>query len=310
MARLWGILGVCGLVACAGDPGRLTNARAALPQLAPETASLLVESAGGLVRFDLGARRGEELAPSRYHLLTRSPDASVLVLGDDDTNLYVRRSDESRIRRIVQLDGRTGAVALRPDGTVIAVARHADFSLPQSEWAKTEDNGLFFIDTRTLEVRTLGKTQDVHLTGLAWTLDGSQLVTSSFTNTTERVDVASLKREPLAAYPREGLAGSRGNAPSACQRTGQQLSLRGWGGDDGIDLKDADGKTRRLVLVEGRKRGFHDHLPTISSFFFTGESCRHAVFIFQQQVWLVDVQTGVVENLLSGYSATLLTGKH
>ncbi len=297
-------------MACAGDPGRLTNARAALPQLARETGSLVVESAEGLVRFDLGAHRREELAPSRYRLLTRSPDASALALGDSETNLYVRRSDDGRIRRVAQLDGRAGAVAVRPDGTVIAVARHADFSLPESEWAKTEDNGLFFIDTRTLEVRTLDKTQDVHLIGLAWTLDGTQLVTSSFTNTTERIDFASLKREPLAVYPREGLAGSRGNAPTACERTRQELSLRGWGGDDGIDLKDADGKTHRLVLIEGRKRGFHDHQPTISSFFFTGESCRHAAFIFKQQVFIVDVQTGLIEDLLSGFSATLVPGQH
>lgn len=113
-----------------------------------------------------------------------------------------------------------------------------------------------------------------------------------------RLDLATRARARVATEPDATVP--RGSP--VCARTGARLELRGWRGDGGIDLREASGATRRLVTVEGRKRGFHDYQPTIYNPFFS-ESCRYGVFELGGAVWVVEVETGVVGQVSLGGGA-------
>ena len=48
-----------------------------------------------------------------------------------------------------------------------------------------------------------------------------------------------------------------------------------------------------MVVVEGRERGFHDYMATISEEFLTRD-CRYVVFYFDNGLWVAEVATGKV----------------
>jgi len=285
------------LAACGGSPGRMTNPRREPASFVTERQGLLVVTPAGLTRVQLDGSGAEALFPPGYNLLAMTADASVVVLGDKDTNLFLRAAGASQVRRVPELDRRVGAVALSPDGARVAVARHADFSQPQALWPKSEDDAIWLVDTRSLAVEVVPKSRDELVTSLAWERDGRGLVLGMFGSGTVRLDLASRRRAKLEAWPANTLLPPTGSP--TCARTGARLELRGFRGDEGIDLREASGATRRLVTVVGRKRGFHDYQPTVRGPVFT-ESCRYALFEFGPAVWVVEVATGVVGQVVMG----------
>jgi hypothetical protein len=288
------------LASCAGAPGRLTNPRREPASFVTERQAFLVVTPAGLTRVQLDGSGAETLFPAGYNLLTMTPDASVVVLGDQNTNLFVRRAGSTEVRRVPELDRRVGSVALSPDGVRVAVARHADFSQPQALWSKSEDDAIWLVDTRSLAVEVLPKSRDELVTSLAWQRDGRGLILGMFSSRTVRLDLASRTRAPLETRPTELLVPQSGGP--VCARTGARLELRGFRGDQGIDLREASGATRRLVVVEGRTRGFHDYRPTVRDPIFS-DSCRYALFEFGAGLWVVEVETGVVGHVIVGGAA-------
>jgi len=286
------------LPACGGSPGRITNEQRAPGAFVTERQSFLVGTPSGLTRVQLDGSGAQSLVPPSYGLLAMNADASVMVLGDKDTNLYVR-DGSGQIRRVPQLDGRVGSAALSPDGARVAVVRHADFGQPQGVWSQSEDDAVWLVDVRTLAVEVLPKSRNELVTRLAWERDGKGLLLGMFSSGTLRLDLATRARTPLGKDLAEVAAPSGGSA--TCAATGARLELVGFRGDEGIDLK-GPGAARRLVTVVGRKRGFHDYQATIRNPIFAA-SCRYALFEFGAALWVVDAEKGVVGKVIEGYEA-------
>ena len=72
-------------------------------------------------------------------------------------------------------------------------------------------------------------------------------------------------------------------------------------GDLGLELEDAEGNRRQLVTIVGHERGwFHDYRPLISRLFVTPD-CDHVVFTFDRKIWVVEIATGHVGRLATGW---------
>lgn len=278
-----------------GSPGKLANQRRDPSTFVTEHQAMLVKTEAGLVRIMLDGSGRQQVVSGRYGLEAASQDGRVLVLEDSDTNLYIY--DGQQPRQVHELDRRAGATDVTQDGSRVAVTRHADFSKPQSTWSTTEDDAVYLIDPHTLAVEIVPKTRDELVTQLWWEADRKGLTLLMDNFDTVRLDLATRERENLAARPERDwhrLGSDR------CARTGEVLAVRGWKGDQGIDIAG-----RRLVIVEGRSRGFHDYIGTITSAVFT-PSCRYVVFEFGRSVWVADVASGTIGELIQGGDPLLL----
>jgi len=296
------LLAALAALGCGGSPGRLTNERKDPSAFVTEKQPLLVATPSGLVRIALNGSQREAIAPAGYHLEALTADGKMLALGDSDTNLYILDATvPDRVpRRVPELDRRTGPVAIKPDGSVVATTKHADFDTPQRTWGRTEDDTVYLVDTRTLAVTVIPKTRDELVTGLRWEPDGSALVLAMFNFEEVRLDLATRARAVVKTTPEPfPERGSR-----TCDRTGEKLEPRR-GGDEGFDIVARTGAARRLIVIEGRSRGFHDYLSTVREPVFT-PSCRYVVFGFGDSVWVADAATGTVGNIAVGGDVRLL----
>jgi len=300
---------VLALSGCAGNPGRLANAVAPIHAFVHAHDPIYVATGGGLVRVDLDGRHRRRLASARYHLLSISDDGAVIAFGDDDTNLYVMHASDRKIVRVHALDGRAGAVALSPDGRVLAAARHVDFALPESEWEANEDDAVYLVDTTSLNVRRLAPEKKQLVTSLFFSKNGRFLWLGLMDFSHERIDLSTGRRRATGRTPPAPLSVPGDRAPVLCVRSGAKLRPRGFGGDHGLDLVARDGSVRRLVVVKDRRRGFHDYLPTIRAPFFS-RSCRYVVFVFRGKVWVTEVATGKTGVLSSGGAPFTLPAAH
>ncbi len=122
-----GVLGI--LSGCPGTAGTLVNEQAADLSFVTVDDYIYVDVATGLTHVRLD---GEVLFPvfsGDYSVQAITPDRSVWVLSDSNTNLYLMYGSGGAIKRISELDGRASGVAISPDGKRVAASRHADFSL-------------------------------------------------------------------------------------------------------------------------------------------------------------------------------------
>lgn len=87
-------------------------------------------------------------------------------------------------------------------------------------------------------------------------------------------------------------------ASTALQRGRKSLCVDG-GGDEGLDLVASNGDITRLVVIEGRERGFHDYQATIRDPFFV-DGCRYVAFVFDGKVWLAETASGKIGQLAVG----------
>jgi len=286
-------------------PGKLINEQKDPAAFVTEQQALvMIPAEGGLVRMNLDGSGREVLAPPGYGIEAMTLDGRMFVLGDKDTNLYVldATAPQRAPRQVHALDRRAGPVALRPDGGLIAVARHADFGQPQARWGESEDDAVYLVDPHTLAVDVIPPARKELVTGLAWTPDGSALVLGMFNNDEVRLELATRTRTVVHDEP----PFVRGAGTRTCARTGERVERRGGQGDDGVDIVSRAGQTRRLIIIEGRTRGFHDYLGTVNDAVFT-PSCRYVVFEFLRAVWVADVATGVVGKLAEGGDPRLLS---
>lgn len=283
----------------------MTNPERPTAQLVKDHDVLLVDTTSGLVRIAIDGTNRTPVAPAKYRVLDYSPHGDVLVMSDSDTNLYFHDGSSATPRRVSPLDNRAGNAALRPDNKVVAVTRHADFDLPQSDWGKTEDDAVYLIDVATLAVDVIPKSRDELVTSLSWYPDGKTLFLGMVNFDRVRLDVAARTHTKTTESPYPDGASRLPRAHPSCERTGETLVPGDKHGDAGIDVVDKAGVARRLIVIEGRSRGFHDYLATVNDIGFTS-SCRYAYFTYLRTVWIVDVASGEVARLIEGWTPRLL----
>ncbi len=301
-----GVLLVLGLscfsacASCQGSMGTITNPRKELHEFVSERTWVWYVSATGTHRIRLDGTGQDQFLPPGFFIEDVSADGAVFAVGDQETNVYVLREQDRELRRVPEpaLAGRVSEVALRPDGRSMAVARHADFDTPQSTWRETKDDQLFLVDTEVLTARSIPPSMKAGVLALAWAADGEALWLRTET-TNQRIDADTGERRAGLPWPTERLVPGWRARQTTCPGTGEIVVEREEGADEGLELQSPSNGTRALVTVQGRERGFHDYLPTIDHFFFTG-SCRYVVFEHDRTIYVVDVSSGDVGVLAEG----------
>lgn len=273
---------------CAGSPGTLTTR--IVPNAIDSEAALVYRSERGTERIELSGANRSHLYGPQFHLQALNDDGTVHLLGDSSTNLYVWRAGTSPIR-IRPLDGRTGTVALSPDGSTAVASKHADFDRPQSQWSDSENDALWVIDTASHQViATIPASQPGLVTRMRF-VDGRHvaIAVDDFSGDVDRQDVdldalsRSPRHEPLPAPPQ-----------LSCDSVGQLEA-----DDEGLSLRRPDGGKAELAKVEGRVRGFHDHQPTFSDTMWV-DGCRFVVFGYRHDLYVFDLGAETTSLLVEG----------
>lgn len=286
------------LTACpAGSPGEMTNTIADDLSFVTDDDLIYVHHRTGLDQIRVNGTDEAPIYGEGYSFQDVTDDATLWALGDSQTNLYLLNAPGTEPRRVPELDGRTSAVAIHPEGTLVAATRHADFDLPQGQ--QVDDDAIYLIDPTTLDVSVLPATSNAWLFQLYWSHDGTTLYASGHEGNV-RIDPTTNTREPIASIPAEGVRRPRINR-DLCEATGERLVTD----DEGIWRVFPSATRESLVTIEGRERGFHDYASTINGASYT-RSCDYVVFVFQDTVWVAEVATGLVGRLREGQSVRLI----
>lgn len=298
VAALLSILGVGGCPEYA--PGTIQNPSTG-PMAASDAWIFVTTPAGDLVRARVDGSAAETVVAAPLRVVDADAGATIFVLSDADTNLYLQREGGAP-RPIPALAGRLGDACLSADGRLVAAIRHADFSTPQATWR--DDDAVYVIDVEGGEVRIAPAASERMPTRIRCEAAANAAWVSVIDGPSARVDLEALTRR-AGELPQEGLRPAfHAPPPSRCPETGASALPRGFGGDEGIDLVEADGARRRLVIVEGRRRGFHDYLDTVDHVGFV-PGCAHVVFAFERAVWVTDVASGVTRQVIAGDAPTI-----
>ncbi|TXD37286.1 hypothetical protein FRC98_11185 [Lujinxingia vulgaris] len=279
------------------SPGEMTNLIADDLSFVTDDDLIYVHHRTGLDQIRVNGTDEVSIYGEGYSFQDVTDDAGLWALGDSQTNLYLLDAPGAEPERIPELDGRTSAVAIHPEGTLVAATRHADFDLPQDR--QVDDDAIYLIDPTTLDVNVLPATSNAWLFQLYWSEDGTTLYGSGHEGNF-RIDPATNTREPIASIPAQGVRRPR-LSRDICEATGERLETD----DEGIWRLTADGTREPLVTIEGRERGFHDYASTINGASYT-RSCDYVVFVFQDTVWVAEVATGLVGRLREGQSVRLI----
>jgi hypothetical protein len=281
------------LTGCASKPGTI---KGAMPDArfveSPERRFAYSEQDKSWSIIGLDGRTHRQLFTGVYSIEDISNDGKTFVLSNSHTDLFIATERGRVIREVPEFHGRLGVAAITPDGKHVALTRHADFDLPQSQWV--EDDSVYLLDTQTLESRQVAKYihRNQGAFGIAW-LDDEHVRISLFSGPYQKINTKTgeveifTEEDPLKTSNR-WLAITRER-----KDCGVKIQKRGWGADEGLDIVLKDNTSKRLVIVEGRKRGFHDYQNTISVGTFT-KDCRYLTFGFGGRLWVVEVDTGKV----------------
>ncbi len=304
------------LVACGGSRGTIPNpepntafvtekvavygSRGTIPNPEPNTAfvtekvAVYFSTTGGLHRIGLDGS-GDRLVFGAPGMSVEdvSDDLRLFAWNDSDTNMYVGDAVSGQVRRVPAADGRASNAAFSPDGRTLAVSRHCDFSLPQSQW--TDDDTLYLVDVATLEVTTLPPVSSSWPTHLAWSTDGKWIeLGMAFDKPTEWVAAETRARAPAPAVTPEMRRPRWRRASAGCEA---KLETDRWQTE--IHIAEPGKPPRALVTEVGRKRGFHDYQPDFDNPVLT-PSCANVVFGFQGALWVANVASGRKGPLVQG----------
>jgi hypothetical protein len=300
--------------------GKITNPKADVSAFVHEKQPLFIATHAGEIRINTDGTDRELLFGPRYRLRDYSPDGRFFVLGDvsDHYNLYVMDYKDKIIRQVPELNERVENLSVSPDGNVVAVSRFCDFSMPEDKWNETYDDGIYLVDLRTLKVKMIQKTGNRKVYRIVWSKDGNTLWLIkgmdvpkpgdlSAARQSEKIDIKTGERISAGAWPQE----LKESMDVPCEKDVGHLVLRPhWertAGTEGIDIKDASGKIRRLIVIEGYydQRFFGDPpLRNINTFFYT-KSCHYVVFELHGKIWVSDVENGTVGFLTEGVDPKL-----
>ncbi len=304
--RLVAAFGLASLFGCPSSMGRIVN-----PPLEASVQSeewiYFLDAEERLVRMRLNASRSEHLHPPGLALEDLSPDGNQLVLRDQEADLYVGPAG-GPFSRVFELDGRVGEAKMAPDGRTVAVIRVPEASF--SGFVKESPGALVFVDVASARVE---------LSPPAFALQ-QRWVFLAWAPASDGVWVRGIEEgasEAHFSYP-EGVRtetsferahlGDHYPFEPRVECGEQSIRFRGFKGDEGIDLVHDDGTERRLVQIEGRQRGFHDHLSTIDAGFFSSD-CNYVVFAYDRQIWVAEVASSRVKLWRDG-SNPFVTPRH
>ena len=278
------------VAACPGNDGTLMNELADSTDFITESMTVYYSTNLGYHQVDIdGSDGGTILGWDRvgvehsFTLKEVSRDLSLWVYNDSETNLFFQYGTGEELHRVPELDRRLSNVAIHPEGGLVVVSRHADFSLPTSQ--QVDDDRLYLIDAATREVTILPEESDQRISRMFWDEAGEHLYLD-YSNPSRfvRVDTESGERVEIPELP-EYRRWRR--FQHECPSTGQRLEHD----DEGIYVVAADGETReQIVFIDGRERGFHDYLSTVGGAHFS-DSCAYVIFLFSSRLYVVDVQT-------------------
>lgn len=257
----------------------------------------------GVERIDIDGGDRAVYFSTDYRLRDVMADASLWALGDPDNNLYTLHSPGATPAKVEAFDGRVAEARISPDGSTIAVALHADFSLPQEQQPDSVDDTIFLVDPDTHDVVEMENETDQRVDILMWLDDGQSLYLSLADHRRYLVDVDTGERTEISERP-EDVVTSVPISPRECPHSGAELSHD----DEGVLIDfEGDGEEERLVEIVGRERGFHDYQSTVSGPFFSN-SCQTVIFTYDRSIWVVDVDSRVVGQLVEGGRAFMLPG--
>ena len=306
---IWFLLTLCtGCQGCAGSMGAIANPLSDDPIDSPQV--IYVNRSEGFSRLRLSERNQTVLIPSRYNVVDFAEDESWFVLVDSATNLHIAQG-KSEPYQVHDLDKRAGTCRLSPDFTQVACTTHANYDAAQKNWK--EDDTVYRIDTQNKKIQIFAATRNDLQTSpnLAWVQSGWGLyvfmnvldqppVTQKMVSATGQREAIEIADEPIRIPPQIR------EMPKTCSETGDRLVLRGQGyfRDEGIDVVTKDEIVQRLVVIEGRERGFHDYMETVPEYFFSRD-CKHVIFSYDQHIWAVGTDDKAVWDLGKGTSPFL-----
>src|SRR5690554_4371711 len=284
----------------ASQPGTISNEIADdLSFVADSDAVYLTHAvnAYGLSRVGMDGSGRQDLYDERYRLEGAAFFAELRALSDDETNLFILRGAGNEPERIEALDKRVSAVAVHPDGTQIAVGRHADFDLPSSQ--QVDDDRIFLIDINDagsavpIVINELGPEGDESLWRLGYSRDGASLYAESH-SAIWRIDPGTGQREMLGndAWPWDATYPDTTHR-ERCDSMAATLDVRA---EEGIMLSFDDGRVEELVGIEGRVIEDGSTISRFGDATFSA-SCETVAFVFEDTAWVVDVQSKVVGRL-------------
>ena len=278
---------------CAGSPGVLVGAGKDV-RFVSERATLLVSAVDGIRRVELDGSGSRLIFPGHHAIEDVSSDFRIFVLSDSETNLLIGDASTGAMRRVPQLDKRASAAGLSPDGTRVAVSRHSDYDLPQSQWK--ESDAIFLVDVATLAVEEIPGQTNNWPTRIEWAADGSALwLSMAWEKPSQWLTLGDKRRQNGLTSPPADLRVDPRHPKKPCPQT---LDTPKW--ESTVTITDGPGASPRvLARLEGRERGFHDYQADFSKAAMT-PACRYVVFEHRSKVWVADAAGGKFGPLVDG----------
>ena len=302
-----------GIAACNPTPsmGELINERGSPSDFVTEEQTIYITpgSSQGLAQVGLDGSRRIELFNENYSVADISSDHLTWVLRTSGTGLYLLREGENYPTPVQALDFDVGVTTISPDGQYVATTRPAIRSGPVEEH-RSADDAIYIVDVDSLEVEIYEPTSTEITTWrrLRWRSDGEAIYyTIHPDERTFELDLETGERTERDEWdallgevaPVVALRGS-----TKCPHDGRRLQS-GYGENPTIEIRSGS-RTSDLVNIEGYQSARYSTAPLFPTYFFS-ESCDYVVFVYDESVWVVDVDSRVVGRVTSGTDAFPLT---
>lgn len=314
------LFGLAATMGCASSMGRVVGALPDTSFAEGSNARIYVETPTGVIETSLDGTEQRDLFSNDFTLIDMASDGSTFLLLRGHRLCLATRTNAPRC-----VDGPPAYIhdaALSPDGTTVAAIPWPVGDNPYGD-ARYERRPPWISTVYLLDVESKRKWMLVGrkvrtIQSIAWEKSG-EAVWLRMEGEDERVVLATNARQ-LGEWPEERLrvrpqtnSGRRESVVNGvwiqdgpfygrCEETGAYIWASTWNGDKGLDLGVSRDTRKPFVSIEGRKRGFHDYLPTIPTAFFV-DACRYIVFVFDEHVWVSEVATGKVGLLSAGRDA-------
>lgn len=284
-----------------GNPGRIVNEVGDPAQFVHEDGMVYVTRDGirGLDEVSFDGTHGGVVAITEFSFADHSRAANLWALLDRSFRLHLLDAPGAAPMPVSDLDVDIGHVAFSPDGRRLA----ASFRSPHG--GATSD-AIAMVDLEEPMAVTIfeAEHEDYVISLLQWSLEGDTIVYTALAHGQVELDPATGQRTEADPELEVAVAPRSRWTPIDCPHSGAWLRLEGTHDFRGLVLKEGR-QTRRLVEVVDFHYG-GDHDARMFDRYLFSPSCDYVVFVFDGQVWIVDVDTAVVGVLGDGEDIFLL----